>query len=196
MLYNLYKKVIAAGIIPKGIKTDAILVDNSKEELEKHFTFNSHEIGGIKFESGKSCVDHRIGQHINESFNIVQPKVNNIVIKDEYDTREFNEKFDQYNRIMIKGLFPGVGKTTSVINFKGHRLLFVTPFNKSAQQTRVKGHDAITLNMLLGFFGDGKDYVKFSQYDISKYDCICFDEMLLHPPHILQKIDIYIKNHP
>ena len=76
---------------------------------------------------------------------------------------------------MIKGLFPGVGKTTSVINFKGHRLLFVTPFNKLAQQTRVKGHDAITLNMLLGFFGDGKDYVKFSQYDISKYDCICFD---------------------
>ena len=193
VMYNLYKKVIAAGLIPKGIKTDAILVDNSKEELEKHFTFNSHEIGGIKFESGKSCVDHRIGQHINESFDIVQPKVNNIVIKDEYDTNEFNEKFDQYNRIMIKGIFPGVGKTTSVINFQGHRLLFVTPFNKLAQQTRVKGHDAITLNMLLGFFGDGKDYVKFSQYDISKYDCICFDEILINPPDILHKIDVYMK---
>ena len=65
-----------------------------------------------------------------------------------------------------------------VINFKGHRLLFVTPFNKLVQQARVKGHDA-----LLGFFGDGKDYVKFSQYDISKYDCICFDEILINPPH-------------
>ena len=80
VMYNLYKKVINAGIIPKGIKTDAILVDNSKEELEKHFTFNSHEIGGIKFESGKSCVDHRISMnHLilsNQRLIILYSKMN------------------------------------------------------------------------------------------------------------------------
>ena len=46
-MFNLYNRVIDAGIKPKGIKTDAILVFETKEELEKHFTFNANEIGEL-----------------------------------------------------------------------------------------------------------------------------------------------------
>jgi len=192
-MFNLYNKVIEAGIKPKGIKTDSILVFESKEELEKHFTFNPNVIGGLKFESGKTCTDSPIVQRSNYAFSIPQEQINNIEIKNEYDTNELKIIFDNHNRILIKGLYPGVGKSFAVLNYKGvKKILFVTPFNKLAQQTRVKGCDAITMNMLLGYYGDGKDYVKTVTYDISNYDCICFDEILINPPDILHKIDVFM----
>lgn len=199
-MFNLYHDVIRKGIQPKGIKTDAILVSESKEELEKLFEFTPDKIGGIKFESDKSCPDSPIGQRINDPFQIRQPQVSDIPIKDEWDTNEFNTLFDEMinddNRVLIKGLFPGVGKSTCVTNYKGHKILFVTPFNKLAQQTRVKGHDAITLNMLLGFYGDGQSYAKTKSYDVQPYDCICFDEIMINGPEILQKIDRFMRTHP
>ena len=192
-MFNLYNKVIAAGIKPKGIKTDAILVFESKEELEKHFTFNPDEIGGLKFETGKTCNDTPVVQRSNYVFDIPQVQINKLEMKNEYDINDFTTIFDNHNRVLIKGLYPGVGKSYAVINYKGnHKILFVTPFNKLAQQTRIKGCDAITMNMLLGYYGDGKDYIKTVQYDVSQYDCICFDEILINPPHILQKIDTFM----
>lgn len=194
-MFNLYNKVIDAGIKPKGIKTDAMLVLESKEELEKHFTFNPDVIGGLRFESKKTCPDSPIVQRINVPFSIQQVEKNVIKLKDEYDTNELNNIFDMYDRVMILGLYPGVGKTTSVINYKNKTILFVTPFNKLAQQTRIKGCDAITANMLLGYYGDGKDYVKTVTHDVSKYTHICFDELLINPPDILQKIDVFMNKH-
>ena len=131
-------------------------------------------------------------QRSNYVFSIPQVQINNIEIKDEYDTNEINQIFDKHNRVLIKGLYPGVGKTTAIINYKKNKTLFVTPFNKLAQQTRIKGCDAITMNMLLGYYGDGKDYIKTVTYDISKYDHICFDEILINPPDILHKIDVFM----
>ena len=79
-------------------------------------------------------------------------QINKLEIKDEYDASEMNQIFDNHNRILLKGKYPGVGKSTAVIGYKykdNHKILFVTPFNKLAQQTRIKGCDAITMNMLL-----------------------------------------------
>ena len=109
-----------------------------------------------------------------------------------------NQIFDNHNRILLKGKYPGVGKSTAIIGYKykdNHKILFVTPFNKLAQQTRIKGCDAITMNMLLGYYGDGQEYIKTVQYDVSGYDCICFDEILINPPHILHKIDTFMNKH-
>jgi len=195
-MFSLFNRVVAAGIIPKGIKTDAILVSETQSELEKHFSFNANEIGGIKFETNKTCVNNPVVQKSNFSFNIPQLKVNHIEIQNEYDTNEFKQVFDKHNRVLLQGLYPGVGKSTAISNYTGHSILFVTPFNKLAQQTRVKGAaDAITINMLLGIYGDGHEYVKITPYDVSKYDCICFDEILINPPKILQKIDIFMNKY-
>jgi len=97
---------------------------------------------------------------------------------------------------LVKGLFPGVGKTTSVRNYEGHEILFVTPFNKLAQELRKDKHNAITLNMLVGFFGEGQEYAKFKVFDVTAYDTICFDEVMLYSPKLLKKIDRFIKLHP
>lgn len=209
-MFVLFNLVVSKGIIPKGIKTDAILVSESKEELEKllPFTFidtsggtKVEHIGGYKFESGKSCTNNRIFQRQNEPFNIKQPEVTEFKIKDEWKYDEFRELFDDdnnevKNNWIIKGEFPGVGKTTTITQYKHQKLLFATPFNKLAQQTRIKGHHAITLNMLLGIFGDGQEYVKMKKYDVKNYDCICFDEILMNPPKILQRVFLFMKQHP
>ena len=39
-MYELYNEVVSKGVVPKGIKTDAILVSKSKSELEKLFNFS------------------------------------------------------------------------------------------------------------------------------------------------------------
>ena len=36
-MYDLYNEVVSKGIVPKGIKTDAILVSKSKSEIEHLF---------------------------------------------------------------------------------------------------------------------------------------------------------------
>ena len=195
-MFDLYKDVVTKGLIPKGIKTDAILVSESRFKLEKLFTFDSSKIGGLKFEKEKYCTNRKICQLANEPFIINVSTVKDIPIVDEYDTAEFKKVFDTHNRLNIKGLFPGVGKSTSVINYKGHNLLFVTPFNKLAQETRSKGHQAITLNMLLGFYGDGQEYRQFSSYNVKDYDCICFDEIMMNPPNVLKRIDEFMNTHP
>ncbi len=196
-LYKLYKEVLSKGIKPYGIRTDAILVMNSEKNLkELGFKFDKNKIGGIKFETGKYQSKDKIHQIMNEPFQIKEHKINEITIKDEYDTKEINAIYDKYNHVQVLGEFPGTGKTTSVKNYESGKKLFITPFNKLAQTLRQDKHEANTLNKLLGFYADGKEYAKMSEIDVTEYDVICFDEIFLYPPHILKKIDLFIKKHP
>lgn len=195
-MFDLYNEVVSKGITPKGIKTDAILVSRSESELKKLFAFNKDEIGGIKFDCGKLCNDRKIEQAVNEPFQVKKTIVNEIQIKDEWDSEEFKKVFDLNSRILIKGTLPGVGKTTSVTNYKNHKILIVPPYNKLAQQLRIEGHNSVTLNMLLGFYGDGQDYKTWNGYNTDEFDCICYDEIMINPPKVLKKIDLFMKKHP
>src|SRR5690606_5289722 len=122
-MFELFNRVIKARIIPKGIKTDAILVDESKEELEKHFLFNSDVIGGLKFETGKRCVNNCLTQRVNEPFSIPRVHFDEFKINNEWNYDEFQELFDDdnndtKNNWLIKADYPGCGKTTAVTNYK------------------------------------------------------------------------------
>ena len=108
-MFNLYSKVIAAGIIPKGIKTDAILVTETKEELEKHFAFTPGVIGGLKFETEKECINKPLVQKINDKFDIPQTLVNTFYIKNEEKYDEFQELFDDGNDESKNNWFIGSG---------------------------------------------------------------------------------------
>ena len=51
---------------------------------------------------------------------IIIPNFENINIKtfdDEYDTKTINEYLKTHNRVLIKGLYPGVGKSTLAKNY-------------------------------------------------------------------------------
>ena len=97
---------------------------------------------------------------------------------------------------MILGDLPGVGKSSAVKNYVNHNTLFISPYNKLCQELKKDGFVAITLNKLLGFFGDGVDLVNAKTYDISPFDCICFDEIALYTPNLLKRIDQFMIKHP
>ena len=133
------------------------------------------------------------GQHILQNVNI--SKVQTVNIIDEYDDNEFKQLFDNNNRTMILGALPGVGKSSAVKRFANHNTLFISPYNKLAQEMRKDGFVGITLNKLLGFFGDGVDLVNTKIYDVTPFDCICFDEIALYTPALLKRIDQFVNNH-
>ena len=121
------------------------------------------------------------------------PKINKIninehTIKDEYDNQELLGIMKDKN-IFVKGMLPGVGKTSACKN--NMNSLFVSPYNKLCQELRKSGHDAITLNRLLGQGID--EHMKFNKYDTSNYNCIVFDEMLLYNPPQLYSIKMYME---
>ena len=130
-LWKLYKKLSENNINVYGIKTDCLVVKEDMEKLENIFTFDK-SIGGVKFESGKMPINKKITMFTNEIIELKQPAVNIIKLKDEYDKTEMKEKLQEHNRVFIRGLLPGSGKTTSAKN-SGYRQEFVTPYNKLCQ---------------------------------------------------------------
>lgn len=196
-MFDLYKRCVKNNLKVVGVKTDCIIVHNSEEEIEAtgYFDFTD-KLGCLKYEPGAACVNKLLEQKINNLCALEQVKVNEITINDEYSVSEFKDVFDNNNRVLLKGLLPGVGKTTAVKNYEGRKLLFVTPFNKLASEIKKSGHNVTTVNMLLGVFGDGQDYKKMKGVDVSAYDTICFDEVYLMPPSYLKRVDKFIHNHP
>ena len=68
----------------------------------------------------------------NKLMEFVQPQVNIIEMKDEYDVNEMKKILQKYDRVMVKGLLPGSGITTAIKN-SGYDVLFVTPYDKLCQ---------------------------------------------------------------
>jgi hypothetical protein len=189
-VYQLYNECINKKLDVVGIKTDAILI-NRRSDLCVLFDY-SNRIGGLKLEHDKIVVDSKIEKEMNEFdeslFNVPYECVE---INNEFDKNEINQVFERNRKTMIKGLYAGVGKTTSVKNY-GHNTLFISPYNKLCQNLRKDGFDAITLNKLLGVYVDGNSYAKKCDYDITDYDSICFDEIMLYSPKELRLINEFM----
>ena len=62
---------------------------------------------------------------------------------------------------------------------------------RSQERWSKDGHDAITLNRLLGQGID--EHMKIKKYDISPCDCIVFDEILLYNPRQLYLIKSFME---
>ena len=121
------------------------------------------------------------------------PKIERITVREhaiqnEYDNQELLRIMNDKN-VFIKGLLPGVGKTTACKN--NENTLFVSPYNKLCQDLRKNGHDAITLNKLLG--RGINEHMNFKKHDISGYECIILDEILLYNPNQLYLIKRYME---
>jgi 5-methylcytosine-specific restriction endonuclease McrA len=194
-MYKRYNLLTSKGIIPLGIHVDSIIIPISNIKKLKKFIDFKDVIGGYKLELNKKLIEKPIvqGQHILQNVNI--RKVQTVNIIDEYDDNEFKQLFDNNNRTMILGALPGVGKSSAVKRFANHNTLFISPYNKLCQELKKDGFVAITLNKLLGFFGDGVDLVNTKTYDVTPFDCICFDEIALYTPNLLKRIDQFMINH-
>lgn len=119
-----------------------------------------------------------------------QRMANIVHIDDEYS--EIVQEQMKTGNWLVKGLLPGVGKTTAVITLAKKydiNMLFVTPYNKLAIELRKDGVQCCTLAKVFG-------YKKAkSRINVNDYDAVCFDELALYNIKCLLGIYRFMNDH-
>jgi hypothetical protein len=202
VLYHQYFKFRQLGYIPVGIKTDCMYYKSLQKipiqkQLKSNYDFTKDKIGAFKKETDEKNIEKikfykLLKVDYNEliefkDFEKVEPKI----FDDEYDKEAINKYILDSKVVMLKGLYPGVGKTHTVLNL-GLKTLFVLPENTLARDIKKQGHDAITINKLFGLDANDKN-LKNCKFDVSEYKCICFDEIAKHNIDRLIRISKFIE---
>lgn len=198
-----------------GITTDALYIEVD-EDQEKEFNEMVEQtqrekkedqysyIGKVSFSwtdadnvpSKPIFVKDEVKLNIKE-----QPNINNVEIKDEYDSNEFKKKFEQYDKLLIEAIIPGAGKTTAIKNYiikTGKRAIFVCPYNLQGYQMMVEGLEGMTLYALTGTILSDKFEEKIidTEIDFNDYEYIVFDEIYCYKTSDLYKIKKFMLDHP
>ena len=185
-----------------GANTDALFVSKEQhKKLSSFATSNSDlfetkdpydSIGKWKLEE-KACPRNLVEIHNNsESFGNIDftiPKLKRKCFdiekewKDPEKYKEFLEQVKDYlsknNRVLIRALSPGCGKTTLCTDIaKGKNYIIITPYNMMRSKLSQAGHTAMTLNKLLAYGKDERH--KGTPINLKEYDIIIFDEVYLH----------------
>ena len=196
----LYRQIINNGLRCFGIKTDSLFVDATDEQLNKIFTFND-KIGGLKIENNK-CLSNKEVEMKDNIYTEIEKKNNNVFyIESEQNffndvdsyNNEIKDILQNNNNIVIFGTFPGCGKSYAS-QLCSSKALYVTPYNQLCQELAIKGHTAITLHSLMGLNITGKS-TKRKHFDVSEYDTIVFEEILLYNPKLLSSIHRFMNLH-
>ena len=188
--FNTFKKLIEAKIKVLGIKTDSLMIADSPKNVEtvKELFDFSDKIGNHKLERNKYLLDSEIKCSKNKLPKVTKVDIREHSVNNEYNSEEILSIMNNKN-VFVKGILPGVGKTTACKNRE--KSLFVSPYNKLCQDLRKSGYDAITLNKLLGHGVD--EHLRFKQFDTTAYQCIVFDEILLYNPYPLYSIKMFME---
>ncbi len=186
-LLNMFDKMKSMNINITGIKTDCIMYDSKSQSKLKNYFSISSKIGEYKLEDNKYLVNKQIQINNNE---LMKPKIFDTTLKtftNELDTKTINEFVKNNKQCLIKGNFPGVGKSTLAKNFD-NKSLFVCPYNKLCQVLRQDDFDSITYCKLFGLVGSDEEMKHIQEYDLSEYKTIVFDEIFLYEPTRLKRI--------
>lgn len=199
-LLNQYDKMMKLGLIVRGIKTDCVFYNrmksgNADEVIAQNFNLST-EIGEFKIERQKYLPQTKLEVKKNCLMKI--PLFDEIHLKtfqDEYDTKVINEYLNGHKRVLIKGLFAGVGKSTIAKNYD-NGALFNCPYNTLCQQLRIDNFKAITYSKLFGLVGSDEEMKTIQRYNIEDYKTIVFDEIFLYEPKRLKRISELMEQYP
>lgn len=185
-----------------GIRTDSLLLNNHVYEIKniQDINFNEDEVGAYKIDRGKTSINKNLIvniERLNYKIAIKTININNIDILDEYDTTEINNKINNNNRLIIKSIMPGSGKSQCIKNYHkdNHKVLFIVPNNELALEIKKQGFDAMTAH---SFFGINHNEQNTHKKNISliDYDTVCFEEVYQYKKSILKRVDMFINEHP
>jgi hypothetical protein len=127
------------------------------------------------------------------SFSFSKPTTTNINVKDEWNIQELCDVVEKHRRVMVKAEYAGCGKSYAckAMEKRGHKVLFVCPTKKRAQNNNENG---ITLH---NFFGIGMHADRMvSKFDASGYDVIAFDEIYFANVRMMVRIRNYCLANP
>ena len=194
-MYNLYKRMTKLNFQVVGCKTDGFFYKGSSLIIKANFPLTK-KIGDYRIEEGKYLPNKKLILEENELVKIEDySKVNMKTFEDEKDTVAINKYIDSHKQLLIKGEFPGVGKSTLCKKYDD-KSLFILPYNRLCQNLKTEGFDAITFSRAFGLFKDDIELKNMKHYDLSTYDTIVFDEALLYTPERLKRLDKLIRMFP
>lgn len=192
---NLHKKMTELGLKVVGCKTDCLYYIGSDMIVKKNFKLTK-TIGDYKIEESKYIPEKKITLEVNELIKFEDySKVQLKTFTDEKNTVEINKYIASNNKLLIKGEYPGVGKSTMCKKFDDNSL-FILPYNRLCQNLKTEGYDAITYSKAFGLFKDDVEMNNIKRFDMSEYDTIVFDEALLYTPDRLKRLDKMMQMYP
>ena len=109
---------------------------------------------GLKTPNEENLLTKRENRFIEVKAHETQPI--ELTTEDEYDLDKLCGHFEERRRVMIRGEFPGCGKSYACrhMETRGHRVLYVCPTNKLASNY---GDNGCTINKFFQHWYDGAD---------------------------------------
>ena len=206
--YETYKTLTDNNIKVYSVKTNSITIH--KDDLDKVYGYTylrKWQEGLLKF--GDEIGDWRLEekhtitlptQPYKYKFNELPeiPKINNIniSIEDEWNTESICKKVIKQNPVIIRGKFPGTGKSYIGQHFQkmNKNVLFVVPTNRQLQEIQDKGIEATTYNKFFSIAVHEGVGEKLPIYDYSPYDVVGFDEIYMLNLYTLNKFWQFMEN--
>ena len=194
-MYDAYRKLkIENNIDVHVVKTDALHINKTDmKKVEKLLDFHNG-IGGWRFEHKRArCPDGKYMYKHNEVPNIPTYKNEQLIVKDEWDTKAICEQIAEKKQVMIRAKYAGSGKSYICEYFQkmGYNVLFVVPHNRLAQEISC---EAVTLNKFFSIPVDKGDSLPLYYHD--DYNVIVFDEIYMSNMFVLNKVRQFALNHP
>ena len=206
-MYEAYKTLSDNNIKVYSVKTDCLTIH--EDDVDKVYGYSFCRVwreGLLKFGTGigtwrleeKKTITLPT-QLYTYKFNEVPeiPKVSNVKleVEDEWDTKTICEKIMLRNPVIIRGKFPGTGKSYIGEYFQkmGKNVLFVVPTNRLLQEKEV---EATTYNKFFSIAVHEDVGEKLPAFDYSPFDVVAFDEVYMSNLYVLDKVRRFIKENP
>ena len=118
-----------------------------------------------------------------------------LAVNNEWDVNEMRDHFEKHRRVMVRAEFAGCGKTFAckAMEARGHKVLFVCPTNKLAQNNIENG---VTLNSFFGVGMTDDPAQRIDKCDDSGYDVLYVDEIYFANVNTLAKIKRHSESNP
>lgn len=199
-LYQLAESLKKQNVNVIAVKTDCLFVDKKVETVDG---FNVIPKGERKFGCITICKQDiklptkRIEfEEVESFFDLRSPaSFKEHGLNDEFDDKQWDKFLDAHQSVLIKGILPGSGKTTNVMNYckrKNLKACIIAPCNDLAKTHAMTfGVDAFTVDTFFGmlFFKDGGGR---KSIDASEYEVVVFDEIYSYTTDRLKRVQAFI----
>ena len=206
-MYEAYKTLSDNNIKVYSVKTDCLTIHEDDVDKVHGYSFCrvwregllkfGTDIGTWRLEEKKTITLPT--QSYTYKFNEVPeiPKISNIKVEveDEWDTKTICEKIMLRSPVIIRGKFPGTGKSYIGEYFQkmGKNVLFVVPTNRLLQEKEV---EATTYNKFFSIAVHEDVGEKLPAFDYSPFNVVVFDEVYMSNLYVLDKVRRFSKENP
>ena len=141
-LIDTFDTLRANGIDVYSIKTDCFTIKATDLDKARTLLNFDNGIGSWRLSKTDDIIYPYENITVNkcDDFNYPRFESTRLEIKDEWDVNEMIDHFEEARRVMVRADFGGCGKTYACKKMveRGHKVLFVCPANKLAQNNKPK----------------------------------------------------------